>query len=372
MNIPITKIDTTSEDERAVCEVLRSGWLTQGPKVSEFETLFAAYVGAPYAIATSSCTTALHLALQVAGVNSDHEVIVPSYSFIATANCVAHRGARTIFADIDLDTYNLDPKDVERKITPKTKAIIVVHQLGMPADLNAFLELTKKYELTLIEDAACAIGAIYRHKKIGSFSDLTCFSLHARKIITTGEGGMITSFNPKFVEQLKCIRSHGMSLSDAERHRSQKILLEEYHALGFNYRLSDLQAALGISQLHRIEDIISKRIYLAKRYDDAFKNVAEITTPPVPSFVRHTYQSYNIRLNQREPSFRDKLMQALASKKIMTRRIMAIHQTPLYAKTCDKLPNTEMAVKNCLLLPIYPQMTLDEQDYVIDTLLSCL
>lgn len=372
MNIPITKIYITKADETAVIGVLRSGWITQGSKVQELESRFASRVGAPYAVATSSCTTALHLALLAANVGKGDEVIVPSYTFIATANSILYCGARPVFVDIDLETYNIQVDLIEEKITAKTKAIVVVHQAGLPADLDPIKKIADRHGLILIEDAACAVGSSYRGKKIGSLSDLTCFSLHARKVITSGEGGIITTSRNDFIERLQKLRSHGMSISDAVRHQWKDIVFEEYHETGFNYRMSDIHAALGISQLERLEEIVRKRNELAERYHRVFQQVECLEIPKTPSYAKHNYQSYILRLNQRAPLSRNELMQKLLLKSIMTRRIMAVHLEPAFISKFGRisLPQTEKAIQQALLLPIYPNMSVNEQEVVIEAILD--
>lgn len=373
MNIPITKPYIDEKEENACSESIRSGWLSQGPKVGKFEESVARYVNAKHGIATTSCTTSLHLALLAIGVKPGDEVIVPSYSFIATANSVMYAGGKPIFADIDEKTYNIDPEKIEEKITKKTKVIMPVHQVGLPAELDAIMKIAKKCDAEVIEDAACALGSEYKGKMIGSINT-ACFSFHPRKVITSGEGGMVVTNEKKTEEMLRILRSHGASVSDLQRHKSDKIVFEEYPYLGFNYRMTDMQASIGIEQLKKIGIILKKRKELAERYDDKLSSVKPIITPFVPKGCKHNYQSYIIRLDGAEVS-RDKAMQMLLEKGIATRRgIMAIHKEPYYAKMFGKtsLPVTERCLDSTMIIPLFPGMTEEQQDYVVDNLKKIL
>ncbi len=370
--IPVARPCLGEEEELGVLAVLRSGWITQGPRVAEFESHFAAYIGCEHAIAVSSCTTALQLALLAAGIGPGDEVICPSLSFIATANSVASLGAVPVFGDIDLSTYNLDPASVEPLLSPRTKAILVVHQVGLAAELRAFKALASKHGLTLIEDAACAIGAEYDGELIGKpIGDMACFSFHPRKIMTTGEGGMITTGDAKLAERLRRLRQHAMSLSDVARHNASQVAIETYDEVGFNYRMTDMQAAVGIAQLNRLSSLLERRRYLAQRYSEALAHLPWLLTPEVPSNCRHNYQSYMVRLIGDAASRRDSIMQELLEKQISTRRgIMAIHrELPYRSEQRERaLPNTNLAAETGLILPLFHQMTEADQDYVIEAL----
>ncbi len=373
MKIPVAKPFLGEEEAEAVREVLLSGWVTQGKKVAEFEEIICEYVGAKYTIATSSCTTALHLSFLSLGIGPGDEVILPSYTFIATANAVLHAGAKPVFVDIDPHTYNLDPAKIEEKITSRTKAILPVHQVGLPCDMDEIMKIAKKYNLYVIEDAACALGSKYKDKMVGIIGDITCFSFHPRKVITTGEGGAITTDIPEIAEKCRIIRSHGASISDLERHISSRIVFEKYTELGYNYRLTDIQAAVGIQQMKRINEFIEKRRTLAERYTESLGNNEFFITPHVPSYAFHNFQSYILRLKEHAPFSRDELMEKLLVKGIATRRgIMAIHLEPYYLKNFApiSLPETEKALDTTVILPLYPQMTQEEQDYVIENILD--
>src|SRR3989338_4039590 len=255
-HIPISKPYFNKQEEKVISDVIRSGWVMQGPRVSEFEEEFAKYVGSKYAVAVSSGTAALHLSLLAIGVKAGDEVIIPSFSFIATANSVVHCGASPVFIDIDQRTYNIDPKRVEeylanavKKNSKKIKAIMPVHQLGMPADMDYIMTIAKKYNLYVVEDAACALGSEYKGRKAGNIGDVGCFSFHPRKIITTGEGGMITTNDKKVAEKVRLLRNHGMTISPHERNKKVTIKKEEYPLVGYNYRMTDLQGAIGLVQI---------------------------------------------------------------------------------------------------------------------------
>jgi dTDP-4-amino-4,6-dideoxygalactose transaminase len=340
--------------------------------VEEFEESVAGYVGSRYAIATSSCTTALHLALLSVGVKPQDEVIVPSYTFIAPVNAILYCQARPRFVDIDLNTYNIDPDRIEGAVTKRTKAIIVVHQLGLPADIIRIKKVADAYGLKVIEDAACAIGSKYYSKMVGSLGDIACFSFHPKKLITTAEGGMITTKSKNYAELCRSLRNHGASVSDLTRHGMSRIVFESYKYSGYNYRMPDICAALGISQIKRIEDILEKRLQLAQRYNEALGRSKSVTIPHVPKYATHNYQSYNIILNDSCPVSREELMNLLLKKGISTRRIMAVHLEPAYSLKYGKakLPNTVKAFRRALLLPIYNQMSKVEQEFVISSVLS--
>ena len=266
MEVPFARPWFGGGEVEAVAEVMASGWLTQGPRVEEFEQAFAQRVGAPDAVATTSCTTALHLALYASGVGPGDEVIVPSLSFIATANAVWHCGATPVFADIDPTTYNLDPAAVERKLTPRTKAVMPVHQVGLPADMDSFLDLADRHDLVLVEDAACAVGALHRGRPIGSLGPLACFSFHPRKVITCGEGGMIAVHDADTAERLRRLRQHSMDQSALTRHAARDVIVERYPERGWNMRMTDLQAAVGLCQLDALDTVLEERRRLAERY----------------------------------------------------------------------------------------------------------
>jgi len=370
--IPIAKPYIGQEEETAVLEALRSGWLSQGPRVAEFEKQFAAYVGTKHAIAVSSCTTALHLAFLGAGIQSGDEVLCPSLSFIATANSIRYVGAEPVFVDIDPVTFNMDPKKLEAAITPRTRAILAVHQIGLPAAMNEINEIARRRNLVVIEDAACAIGSVYQGKRIGApHSWMACFSFHPRKILTTGEGGMITTEDDQVNDRLRRLRQHAMDVSDVARHQSKNVILERYDEVGYNFRMTDLQAAVGIVQLGRVEGFIKRRREFAARYTEALSKFDWMVPPSEPEGLRHNYQSYMVRLKTTAPITRDDLMQALLDRGISTRRgIMASHrEKPYFSNRVDSLlPETNSATDNCIILPLFHLMTEQDQNHVIDSI----
>jgi len=368
--IPVARPYIGEEEEYVVTEVLRSGWITQGPRVSEFENKFAAYIGCSHAVAVSSCTTALQLAMIACGIGSGDEVICPSLSFIATANSITYTGATPVFGDIDPNTYNLAPETIEDLITPRTKAILVVHQIGLPAEMNALTAIATKYNLAIVEDAACAIGSEYDAQLIGKpIGKIACFSFHPRKILTTGEGGMITTNDSELAERLRRLRQHAMSLSDVARHSSKRITTETYDEVGFNFRMTDMQAAIGMVQLGRLDGFLQRRRYLAERYSDSLRDISWLQAPMVPDNCRHNYQSYMVRILDGTVAKRDAIMQELLEKSISTRRaIMASHRELPYQKIQCDLPNTELVADTCFILPLFHQMTEAEQDYVLESI----
>jgi dTDP-4-amino-4,6-dideoxygalactose transaminase len=372
--IPLARPYLTKEEAQAAYDTIMSGWITQGPRVETFEEKFAEYTGAHYAVAVSNCTTALHLSLIVSGIGPGDEVICPSLTYIATANAIMYTGARPVFADV-LPTYNLDPADAEKKITNKTKAILLVHQMGVPADIDSFTELCEKYNLLLIEDAACAVGSGYRNKKIGAHSSLVCFSFHPRKVMSTGDGGMITTNREDYYHRLKLLRQHGMSVSDRVRHESKKVVFESHLEVGFNYRLTDIQAAVGICQLEKLDWIIEERRRIASIYNEAFCGIDCLRVPEEMSQEYYNYQSYCVYLNPESPVERDDVMQEMLKKGIATRRgIMTIHREPAY-RTLYKdvhLPVSEDLQDNSIILPLYVPMKTFETEIVIDAFLSLL
>ncbi len=391
--IPITRPLVGEAEAEAARRPILSGWLTQGPEVAAFEREFAAYVGAPHACAVSNCTTALHLALLAAGVTPGDEVVTVSHSFIATANVVRYCGATPVFVDIERDTLNMDPALVEQAITPRTRAILCVHQIGMPSNVEAIAAIARRHDLRVVEDAACAIGSAIRvngaWERVGRpHGDVACFSFHPRKLITTGDGGMITTANADWDRQFRLWRQHSMDVPDTVRHGSAQIIFESYPMLGFNYRLTDLQAAVGREQLKRLPAILDRRRELADRYRRLLAPVPGIVAPVEPAWGRTNWQSYCVRLppgcDQRQ------VMQALLDEGVASRRgIMCAHREPAYAREpwscgegpggcgcperqCRRLIESERAQDETILLPLFPQMTEADQDRVVECLAKAI
>ncbi len=367
--IPFSRPTLRGDEGDAVAQVIATGWVSQGPRVREFETRFAERVGAAEAVAVSNCTTALQLALHVAGVGPGDEVIVPSMSFIATANSVWQCGATPVFADVDPRTFNLDPDAAERAITPRTKAIMPVHQLGLPADLDAFFGIADRHGVQLVEDAACAIGARYKGRTIGSMGPLACFSLHPRKVITTGEGGMITLNDPAVAARLRQLRQHAMDVSDLARHNARDVVIETYPERGWNFRMTDMQAMLGLCQLDLLDEILAERARLAARYTAAIEEIPFLEAPFEPEYAERTWQSYAVTLAPDVPVDRNELMRLMLLDGVPTRRgVMAIHREASYAGAAAALPHTDAASDGSMMLPLFAGLTDEQQDRVIASL----
>lgn len=387
--IPLTVPSLGEVEAEAVRRPILSGWVTQGPEVAAFEKEFARSVGAPYACAVSSCTAALHLALLAVGIRPGDEVVTVSHSFIATANSIRYCGALPVFVDIEPGTFNLNPAELEKAITAKTKAVLCVHQMGMPCDLRQILSIARRYNLPVVEDAACALGSEIllenRWERIGRpHGGIACFSFHPRKIITTGDGGILTTSRAEWDEKFRLLRQQGMDVSDQARHDSGEVIFESYPLLGYNYRMTDIQAALGREQLKRLPEIVKRRRFLAGRYAEKLGKIRGIRLPEEPEWARSNWQSYCIRLsdelNQQE------VMQKMLDAGVSTRRgIMNAHQERAYSDlswscgpgpgrcgcpppTCKELGESESARAQGLLLPLYPAMSESDQDRVAATL----
>ena len=369
MSVPITKPALTEEEARAPYESIKSGWVTQGPKVAEFEKAVAAYVGAKHGIATTSCTTGLHLALASIGVGPGDEVIVPSFTFIASANAILYTGATVVFCEIDPRTFNADPADIEKRITKKTKAIMPVDQIGLGCDIDAINDIAKRHGIDVVEDAAPTIGGMYKGRRVGSNAHQTVFSFHPRKVITTGEGGMITTDDEALADKARKLRAHAMSVSDLDRHRADKPILEEYSELGFNYRMTDIQASIGLVQIRRLDELLRIRVAKADWYGRELAVLEKVRTPYTPPYATHTYQSYCLDLDRSVD--RDDLMARLLRRGVATRRgVMASHLEKVYRDRIGtvSLPITEEKARSTMLIPLFATMTDDEQSYVIESL----
>lgn len=360
------------KDIEAVVSVLKSNYLTTGPVINEFERRVADYVGVKYAVAFSNGTAALHGACFAAGIDNDDEVITTPLTFAASANCVLYQGGKVVFADINPITYNIDPQEIEKKITKKTKAIIPVDFTGQPVELEKILEIAKKNKLVVIEDAAHALGSIYKDKRIGSISDMTMFSFHPVKHITSGEGGMIVTNNKDYYEKLLQFRSHGITRDTEKLQENHGPWYYEMHFLGYNYRMTDIQAALGCSQLNKLEMFIEKRRDIVAKYNKAFKEINQITIPCQNSEGKSSWHLYIIRIHLDELRVgRKEIFETIQKQNIgVNVHYIPVHLLPYYQQLGyekGSLPKAEKLYEEIISLPLFPAMTEQDVDNVIKT-----
>lgn len=385
MNVPIARTSLLESEVQSVMEPLRSGWLVQGPKVREFEDKWSAFTGSKHSIAVTSCTTGLHLSLAALGLKADDEVIVPAFTWISTANVVEHLGAKVVFCDIDLETFNLDVQQLESLVTSKTRAILPVHLFGMSAEMRSINEFAKHHKLWIVEDAACGFGSRYQGQHVGTLGHAGVFSFHPRKAITTGEGGMITTQDDELAVKLRRLRDHGAAMSDLQRHLGARpYLLADHPDAGYNQRMTDLQAALGSAQMNRAAAIIEERQRLAQRYDEAFAKLLWLRTPVHRTGYEHGYQSYPClfqpesvissalsRINERRNAWMDKLQKLGISTRPATH---AVHMLSFYQEkyklSPQDFPNAHAANDCSISLPLFHGMTVEEQNYVIEQVLE--
>ena len=385
MKIPITKPVFGPEERAAVVKPLESGWVVQGPFVAEFERKFSAFSSAAHAVATSSCTTAMHIAVAALGLEPGDEVIVPGFTWVSTPNVIEYMGATPVFCDIDLATFNIDVAHAASLVTPRTVGIFPVHLFGLCADMNPILDLARTHGLWVIEDAACGFNAWYKGRHCGSFGSIGCFSFHPRKAITTGEGGMLTTADDHLATLSRSLRDHGASRTDHARHQARAaFLLAEYDRVGFNFRLTDIQAAVGSAQMDRAPWIGSERARVAAKYDGGLAAVPWLSTPVTPAGYQHGYQAYVCLFRPEVPSlanvdrlheWRNRVMLRLEERGVATRQgthapVLQGFYRNKYGIAREAFPQSTIADRLSLTLPLYPGMTDDEQAYVVDELVA--
>lgn len=374
-NIPISLPSMGQEEWEATKDPIFSGWITQGPKVAEFEKIFADRHKVKHAIAVSNCTTALHLALVALGIKEGDEVLLPAFTWVSTANAIVYCNAKPVFVDIDIRTFNIDPKEIAKKITPKTKAIIPVHLFGLCANIDEIKQVAPG--LKIVEDGACAAGAGINGRPAGSLGDIGCFSFHPRKSVTTGEGGMLTTQDDQLAERLNMLRNHGASISEEQRHKGPKpYILPEFDMVGYNYRMTDIQGAVGVVQLKKLDHFIDERQKRADQYAKELGNISWLQTPLVPKGYKHGWQSYVLFIDEtKSPLKRNDLMERLQQMGISTRPgTHAVHMLGYYSRTYGikpmDFPGSFQANEFSMSIPLHNRMVEEDYAYVINALKS--
>jgi dTDP-4-amino-4,6-dideoxygalactose transaminase len=373
----ITEPSFDENELRLLGQCLDSRWVTQGPMTARFEQRFAQRHHVAHALATTSCTAALHLASLALGLKAGDEVIVPAFTWVTSAHCAEYAGARAVFADVDLGTFNLDPDSARAAITTRTRAIVAVHLFGLAACMDEIRALAKEHGLAVIEDAACAVGTEYRGTPVGTLGDIGCFSFHPRKVITTGEGGMVTTANEELAAKVKSLRNHGSTGPVRGEDPNRPYAMSTFNVLGFNLRLSDIQAAVGLAQLDKLDGLLSARKARALRYTELLRGSADIATPIEPAGCGHTYQSYVIRVLRGGRARRNRIMEALAAEDIQTRPgTHAVHRLGYYAAKYGiepaQFPRACLCEDTTITLPIFPGMSDADQDRVVASLRDAL
>lgn len=370
--IPLMKPWLTEEEWYSVKEVILSGWVSQGPKVQEFEQDVANFIGAKYAVAVNACTSAIHLGLRIQGVKNGDDVILADTTCMANVNAIKMAGANPIFVDIDEDTYNIDPGLIEAAITPKTNAILNIDQIGLPNDLDAITTIAKKHNLAIIDDAATAMGSKYKGEYVGSGGLLTTFSFHPRKMITTGEGGMLLTNDQSIADKARILRATGASVSDLDRHKAKGIILQKYYESGYNYRMTDIQAAIGIVQLKKLGQMVEIRAAQACFFNTALAEIEELIPPFVPDYATHVYSSYLIKINDKITITPEYIINKMAEKNISCRYgIQPLHQEPFFETdnwNDEMFPVSCKIAKKSFFIPIFPGLSDENLKFIIGTL----
>ncbi len=357
------------EEQQAAAQTVASGWVVGGPRLKELEQLFAEHCETSNAVGVSSWTTGAFLVFKALGIGPGDEVIVPSLTFIASVNAIVHAGATPVFADVDPATFNVDPDDIASKVTSRTKAILPVDQIGLPCEIDRILEIANEAGAIVIQDAACSIGSVFRDRPVGALSPVTIFSMHARKVVTTGEGGMIVTNDEELAIRLRLLRHQAMSLTDFQRHSGSPTDFESYPEVGYNFRITDIQASIGVVQMGKLDKMLKRRREIAQRYIDALNTMPAYVAPHVPSHSNPNWQSFQLTVAKGGVETRNQVLRELHANGISCRRgVMASHREPPYQDLRVELPNTEHVADQGFQLPIYPDLSDDEVDTIIGML----